>query len=80
VAAMGGHDQMTAFEDMARAALGLAGIPPTDSDLAVLGAVAQALEPGMRALDRADLEELPPESALDPSRAPMPDVADGDRS
>lgn len=78
MAADGGHDLMTAFEDMALPTLALAGIPLTDSDLEVLGAVAQALEPGMRALDEADLEELPPEGALDPSRAPLPDAADED--
>lgn len=61
---------MSDFEQMAPAALRLAGFQPDDSDLAVLAVVAQVFGPAMTALDAADLAQLPPEPALDPSRAP----------
>ena len=58
------------YAELARATLTLQGIPFAEEDLAVLELVALALEPGLRALDEADLHELPLESDLDPSRAP----------
>ncbi|HEY1833698.1 MAG TPA: hypothetical protein VGG08_04615 [Solirubrobacteraceae bacterium] len=58
------------YGELARAALTLQGIAFAEEDLAVLELVALALDPGLRALDEADLGELPLESDLDPSRAP----------
>jgi hypothetical protein len=63
---------MSDFDEMAPAALALAGIPFGEGDLEVLRMVAQAFEPAMRALDAADLAELPLEGDIDPSRPPRP--------
>jgi hypothetical protein len=60
------------FEQMAAPALALAGVPFEQDDLALLRVVAQAFEPAMRALDGAELAELPLETDLDPSRPPRP--------
>ncbi len=49
---------MSDFDQMAPAALALAGVPFGEGDLEVLRAVAQAFEPAMRALDAVDLAEL----------------------
>jgi hypothetical protein len=51
-------------------ALEFAGVSLGEGDLEVLQVVAQVFEPAMRALDAADLAELPLEGDLDPSRAP----------
>ena len=61
---------MDDFEDMARGALGLAGVAVSDGDLAVLAMVAAAFEPGIRLLDAANMAALPLEGELDPGRAP----------
>lgn len=61
---------MDDFREKAQAALALAGVDVTESDLLVLESVASAFEPGLRALDRVDLSELPIESDLDPGRPP----------
>jgi hypothetical protein len=61
---------MSDFDDAARAALGLAGMSLDEGDLEVLRMVARVAEPGARALDAADLVELPLEGDLDPGRAP----------
>jgi hypothetical protein len=61
---------MSDFDEMAPAALALAGVPFGEGDIEVLRAVAQAFEPAMRALDAADLAELPLEGDIDPSRPP----------
>lgn len=61
---------MSDFDEAARAALELAGVSLEEGDLDVLRAVAQASEEGIRALDAADLAELPLEGDLDPSRPP----------
>ena len=61
---------MSDFDQMAPAALALAGVPFGEGDLEVLQAVAQAFEPAMRALDATDLGDLPLEGDLDPSRPP----------
>jgi hypothetical protein len=66
---------MDDFEDMARGALALAGVALAEGDLAVLGIVAQAFEPGVRMLDGANLAELPLEGDLDPGRPPRPRAA-----
>jgi hypothetical protein len=68
---------MDDFEDMARGALALAGVALAEGDLAVLGIVAQAFEPGVRLLDGANLAELPLEGDLDPARPPRPSPAAG---
>jgi hypothetical protein len=51
-------------------ALEFAGAHLGEGDLEVVRMVAQAFEPAMRALDEADLAELPLESDLDPGRPP----------
>jgi hypothetical protein len=51
-------------------ALEFAGVSLGEGDLEVLRVVAQVFEPAIRALDAADLSELPLESDLDPSRSP----------
>jgi hypothetical protein len=61
---------LTDFEQMAPAALALAGLPVGEGDLEVLAVVAQAFDPAMQALDGADLAQLPVEGDLDPGRAP----------
>jgi hypothetical protein len=61
---------MSDFDEIAPAALRSAGMQFGEGDLEVLRVVAQALEPAMRALDAADLAELPLEGDVDPSRAP----------
>lgn len=53
-----------------RAALGFAGMSLGEGDLEVLRVVAQVADPGTRALDAADLAELPLEGDLDPGRGP----------
>ena len=58
------------LEQLAPAALALAGVPFSDGDLEVLRVVALAFEPSIEALDGADLAQLPLESDLDPSRPP----------
>ena len=58
------------FEQLAPAALALAGVPFSDGDLEVLRVVALAFEPSIEALDAADLAQLPLEGDLDPSRPP----------
>ena len=58
------------LEQLAPAALALAGVPVSDGDLEVLRVVALAFEPSIEALDDADLAQLPLESDLDPSRPP----------
>jgi hypothetical protein len=63
---------MDAFTEMARATLALTGVEVSDGDLEVMGMVAQAFEPGMRALDAAELSQLPLEGDLDPGRPPRP--------
>lgn len=55
---------------MARAAQELAGVRLYEGDLEVLRAVAQAGDPAIRALDSADLAELPLEGDLDPGEPP----------
>lgn len=61
---------MSDFKVQAAAALTLARVPFEESDLDVLQVVAQVFEPAMRALDDADLKELPFEAGDDPSNAP----------
>lgn len=61
---------MSDFDEMAPRALALAGVPFAEGDLEVLRVVAQAFEPAIRALDAADLAQLPLEGDLDPSRPP----------
>jgi hypothetical protein len=61
---------MTDFAVITRAALAEAGLPCTDEDLELLAAVAQALGPGLDALDEIDLRSFPPEHDVDPARAP----------
>jgi hypothetical protein len=61
---------MSDFEQMAPAALALAGVPFAVADLEVLRVIAQAFEPAMRVLDEADLAELPLEGDVDPGRPP----------
>jgi hypothetical protein len=61
---------MSDFDLVAPAALALAGVPFGQGDLEVLRVVAQAFDPAMRALDAADLADLPLEGDLDPSRPP----------
>jgi hypothetical protein len=63
---------MSDFDQMAPAALALAGVPFGEGDLEVLRMVAQAFEPAIRALDGADLVELPLQSDDDPGRPPRP--------
>jgi hypothetical protein len=63
---------MDAFAEMARATLALAGVEVSTGDLEVIGMVAQAFEPGIRALDAAELSQLPLEGDLDPGRPPHP--------
>jgi hypothetical protein len=63
---------MSDFDEMAPAALALAGVPFGEGDLEVLRLVAQAFEPAIRALDAADLAQLPLEADLDPGRPPRP--------
>jgi len=58
------------LEQLAPAALALAGVPFSDGDLEVLRVVALAFEPSIEALDAADLAQLPLEADLDPSRPP----------
>ena len=67
---MADGDSVKQLIEIAPTALTLAGLPYTQEDLAVLGLVAGAFEPAMRALDEADLAELPLEPALDPSMPP----------
>ena len=61
---------MTDFVEMARATLDLSGVPTDEADFEVLGMIAQAFDPAMRALDGAALELLPLEPDLDPGRPP----------
>lgn len=61
---------MADFDEMAPGALALAGVPFGEGDAEVLRLVARAFEPAMRALDAADLAELPLEGELDPGRPP----------
>lgn len=61
---------MSDFTGYAQAALQRAGIPIGEGDLEVLGVVATVFEPGMAALDAADLTVLPFDGALDPATAP----------
>jgi hypothetical protein len=63
---------MDEFDEFTRGALARAGLHPTAADLQVLRAVAEAFEPGARALDAVDLAELAIEHDLDPSRPPAP--------
>jgi hypothetical protein len=63
---------MDEFKEMASAALTLAGVPVGEGDLDVLEMIARAFEPGMHALDGADLTQLPLEGDLDPGRPPRP--------
>jgi hypothetical protein len=63
---------MDAFMEMARVTLTLAGVDVSEEDLGVIGMVAEAFEPGMRALDALELSRLPLEGDLDPSRPPHP--------
>jgi hypothetical protein len=64
--------EMDAFTEMARATLALAGMEVSAEDLEVMGLVAQAFEPGIRALDAVELSQLPLEGDLDPGRPPRP--------
>jgi len=68
---------MQEFSKLAPAALELAGVAYEEGDLEVLAVVAQAFEPGVRALDGADLSQLPLEGDLDPGRAPRPPAPGG---
>jgi hypothetical protein len=61
---------MTQFIDAARATLELEGVPFDEGDLQVLAMIGAAFEPAMRALDDADIRELPLEADLDPRRPP----------
>jgi len=61
---------MDDFRQSAGAALKLAGVAFGEGDLELLEIVAQAFGPGIRALDEADLAELPLEGDLDPGRPP----------
>jgi len=61
---------MDDFREMAGAALRLAGVAVGEGDLEVLAIVAQAFDPQIRALDAADLADLPLEGDLDPGRPP----------
>jgi hypothetical protein len=63
---------MAGLDDIAPAALELAGIPVGEGDLEVLRVVAAAFEPAMAALDAADLAELPLEPNVNPGRPPGP--------
>jgi hypothetical protein len=58
------------FDRFAAAALSDAGAPLRDGDLDLLRFVNAAFAPAIAALDAADLRDLDPEPALDPSRAP----------
>jgi hypothetical protein len=60
----------TDFDQLAPAAVALAGVPFSEGDLEVLRVVALAFAPSIDALDGADLAELPLEGDLDPGRAP----------
>jgi hypothetical protein len=61
-----------ALETYVRAGLELAGDRVDDVDLAVIRAADAAYGPELRALDEADLTEVPPEPDLDPGRPPHP--------
>jgi hypothetical protein len=61
---------MDAFEQYVRAGLELQGFEVDDVDLHIIRAADGAYGPDMRALERADLREVWPETDLDPSRPP----------
>ena len=61
---------MSNSDEMVRAALTDAGVPFIEGDLELLRVLEQVFEPAMRALDAADLAELPLEADLDPGRPP----------
>jgi hypothetical protein len=61
---------MSDFDETVPAALTGMGVPFGEGDLQVLRVVEQAFGPAMRALDAADLAELPLEGDLDPGRPP----------
>jgi hypothetical protein len=61
---------MAEFIEVARGTLELYGVPFDKGDLQVLAMIGAAFEPAMRALDDADIRELPLEADLDPRRPP----------
>jgi hypothetical protein len=60
------------LETYIRAGLELAGEEVDEVDIAVIRAADAVYGPAMRALDEADLTNVMPEPALDPSRPPQP--------
>jgi hypothetical protein len=58
------------FDQLVRMALAQYGIEVSDADLGVIRAFEQVYGPSRDALIAADLSDVEPEIALDPSRAP----------
>ena len=63
------------FDQVVRLTLGRYGIPVDEVDLAVMRVAEQLYGPGRDALLAADLSDVQPEHALDPSRAPIPPLS-----
>jgi hypothetical protein len=61
---------MDTFEQYVRAGLELQGMAVDDLDVQIIRAADAAYGPDMRALERADLRAVWPETDLDPSRPP----------
>ncbi len=60
------------FKERAAAALAFANVEFAPGDLEVIELVAAAFQPAMRALDEAELAELPFEAVIDPRQPPDP--------
>jgi hypothetical protein len=63
---------MDALESYLRAGMELFGEPVDDADVAVVRAANAVYGDALRALEEADLADVWPEPALDPSRPPRP--------